>query len=76
LALQIFNTATGRIPEVESNVWDRECGTFKNGGVHETRPAETLAHNLTGDIVAGALGKPQSMTQDPDGVSPGTPLRR
>mmetsp|Transcript_52706 Transcript_52706/g.125509 ORF Transcript_52706/g.125509 Transcript_52706/m.125509 type:complete len:448 (+) Transcript_52706:146-1489(+) len=64
----VFNTTTGAIPKCQTNTWDRESGTFKGAGVEGVRKAETLAHNLTGDLVPGTGGKAGSMTEDPDGV--------
>lgn len=65
----LFNSFNGQIPVVKTKVWDFEQETLNGEGVEAVRRCETEAHGLTGDIVIGKNGMPESMQNDPTGVA-------
>jgi len=64
----LFDNYNGQIPIVKTKVWDEEQGTLNGEGVEAVRRCETEAHGLTGDIVIGKNGMPESMRNDPTGA--------
>lgn len=64
----LFDSVSGQIPKVKTRVWDAEQDTFAGAGVEADRTCETEAHGLTGDIIIGRDGLPESMQHDKTGV--------
>lgn len=65
----LFDSNTGEIPVIQTRVWDHEQNTLNGEGVEAVRRCETESHGLTGDIVIGKNGMPESMQNDPTGVA-------
>lgn len=68
--IALFDSNSGAIPAVKTKVWDyeQESAPLAGPGLEAVRRCETEAHGLTGDIIIGKDGMPESMRNDPTGT--------